>query len=791
MRDEIVFGDLLRRRRLAAGLTQEALAERAGLSLRGLSDLERGARRWPHRETVLRLADALCLNGADRTALLQAARLRRDVAPAVSAHVPLASRALPAPLSGLLGRDRELSEVRQLLATTRLLTLTGPGGSGKTRLAIQLASDSAEAFADGVAFVALAAINDPQLVASSIAGALGIRDLGGRPMLERLSGYLHQKSVLLVLDNFEQVMAAAPLVSELLSAAFGVKVLVTSRESLRVRGEQEFEVPPLDVPEASDLVPFEAISQYGAVALFVNRASAIKPRFRLTHNNAAAIVKICRRLDGLPLAIELAAARIRVMSPEDILARLEQRLPILTGGPRDLPLRQQSMRATIAWSYGLLEADEQALFRRLSIFVGGCLPDAVEAVAGDEPRPTVLSGLGSLAAKSLVRTHESTTNETRLDVLETVREYGLEQLEASGDLALIRRRHAFFYLALAEQAESMLLTGEQVRWVRRLELEYDNLRALMAWARDGAVDDEIGLRLTGALAWFWVLSGVAWEARGWVEIMLALPAASADTLARARALHAAARVAIVQDDATAARIFGEESALIFSALGDDAGLGRALAARGAAESMDADYQAARSSLERSLTLAKQVADAPGLAFALGQLGAVAQYQGDYQLSRSLREESAEVARQIGDRHSLGIALTGLAHLARLQSDFHEAAALLHKSLLLGTELGASWRVVPRALNGLAGLACDAGDYLRSACLLGAAGALWDASGKRDMPQWRAVSAADAIMVRGALGDQAFTEAVAEGRVMRLEDAVQYALEALPETVAPINVVGRR
>src|SRR5712691_1480260 len=728
MGDESTFADLLRRHRAAAGLTQQELAERAGLSLRGLSDIERGLRRAPHRDTVLRLAEALHLDEVDAAALRRASR-RRGTLGTVATFPPIRpTAALPVPLSRFIGRDRELPEVRQRLVTNGLLTLTGPPGSGKTRLALQLALDVSSAFPDGIVFVPLAAIRDPELAGSTIAQALGIRDLSGWSLVQRLIEYLHNKSLLLVLDNFEQVLAAGPLVSKLLTVDSGVKVLGTSREPLRIQGEHEFMVPPLALPQSNEPLTLEALTQYGAIALFVDRAAAIRPDFGLSDNNAHAVVEICRRLDGLPLAIELAAARIRLLSPQELLKRLDHRFSPLTDGTRDLPARQQTLRAMIDWSYDLLDSGEQALLRQLSIFVGGCTLQAAEAVAGAEDADLgVLDEVSSLVAKGLLRQEVAPTGETRVGMLETIREYGFEQLETRGELVAARLRHASFYLALAEEAEPKLLTGEQVQWVRRLEVEYDNLRAVMAWSRDGIVDDEIGLRLTGALAWFWVLSGVAWEARGWVEIMLALPAASADTLARARALHAAARVAIVQDDATAARIFGEESALIFSTLGDEAGLGRALAARGAAESMDADYHAARSSLERSLTLAKQVADAPGLAFALGQLGAVAQYQGDYQLSRSLREESAEVARQIGDRHSLGIALTGLAHLARLQSDFHEAAALLHKSLLLGTELGASWRVVPRALNRLAGLTCDAGDYLRSACLLGAAGALWDAS----------------------------------------------------------------
>jgi predicted ATPase len=730
-------------------------------------------RRAPYRDTVERLANGLTLDDNDRAALRQAAR-RSATTAADAPRIADNTGAVPVSLSSFVGREKELLEVQRRLANNRLLTVTGPGGSGKTRLAVQVASNQAPAFKDGVVFVALAAIRDAELVASSIAGSLGIRDLGGRPMLDRLNEYLKQKSMLLVLDNFEQVLDAAPLVSTLLRAAVGVKVLVTSREPLRIEGEQEFALPALGFPEPGSHVAIRDLRQYGAVALFIDRAAAIKSDFVLSDANATAVVEICRRVDGLPLAIELAAARIRLLSPAEIVERLEHRLTLLSGAGRDVPARQQSIRATIEWSYDLLDAHERALLRGLSVFVGGCTLEAAECVVRSaEPATPMLDALGSLVSKNLVRQHATTNANTRFEMLETIREYGLEQLEASGELAMVRQRHATFFVALAEDAEPDLLTGRQVEWVRRLEADYDNLRAVMAWSRDGRIDRALGLRLAGALAWFWVLSGVAWEARGWVETMLRLPVG--DQRARARALHAAARVAIVQDDPSAARTFADEAAALSLAHADHVGAGRALAALGSAESMLGDYAAARASLEKGMAFAQHNADQSGLAFALGQMGAVAEYEGDYETSRGLREESVRVARAIGDRHSLGIALTGLAYLARLRGDVDEAIALLRESLLLGTELGASWRVLPRALCGLAGVALIHGALTRAACLLGAADALWDASGKRDMPQWRAVFDADATIVRQALGDGVFGDAAAEGRGMRLEDVITLAL----------------
>lgn len=778
MAEEEPFADLLRQYRVGAGLTQAALAEKAGLSLRGLSDLERGLRRAPHRDTLLRLLDALHLDNRERAVLQQAARRRPGPACAVRSGETTASRVLPVSLTSFVGREREMADVGQQLAGARLLTLTGPGGTGKTRLALEVAAQVAGSFNDGVTFVALAAITNPELVASTIAQALGIRDLGGTSMLHRLTAYLQPRSILLVLDNFEHVVRSAPLVSGILGAAPMVKILVTSREPLHIQGERAYDVPPLTVPVETQGCTAEAVLRYGAVALFTERASEINSEFRLTEHNIAAVVEICRQLDGLPLAIELAAAWIRVLTPDDLMDRLEHRLTLLIDGSRDLPLRQQTLRATMDWSHELLNSAEQAMFRRLSIFVGGCTLDAAGAIAcPDDPDVDVLVGVKSLVSKSLLRQREEGPGQARFGMLETIREYGFERLRATDELALVRRRHARFYVAMAEAAEPRLLDWEQVQWLRRLELEYDNLRAVMAWSRDGSIDDELGVRLAGALAWFWVLSGVAWEARGWIDAMLSIPCAAPPTRLRARALHAGARVAIVQGDAAGARAFARESAAIFQTLADQAGAGRALSAKGAAECIDGDYADARLSLERSVALAQKVGDKPGLAFALGQLGNVVEHYGDSAAARRFRQQAAELGRAIGDRHSLGIALAGLAHLARERGDLVEATACFHECLRLGTELGPSWRVLPRALGGLAGLACLSGEYAGSARLFGAAESLWDASGKRDMPWWREIFEADMLAVRRALGDGPFEAALAEGRAMRLE-------QVLASTVGP-------
>ncbi|MFQ5794857.1 MAG: AAA family ATPase [Candidatus Bipolaricaulia bacterium] len=389
----------------------------------------------------------------------------------------------------------------------RLLTLTGAGGTGKTRLGLQAAADLIDDFEDGVYFVDLAPISDPGLVVSAIAQKMGVREaeVGGRPLLDSLKEHLRDKQILLLLDNFEQVVAAAPQVAELLAACAWLKLLVTSREPCHVRGEHVFPVPPLALPEPDRKRPLaiEYLMQYEAVRLFIDRAQAVKPDFAVTHENAPAVAEICIRLDGLPLAIELAAARITLLPPQVMLARLGSRLKLLTGGARDLPARQQTLRATIDWSYDLLDASEQTLFERLSVFVGGCTLEVAEAVCngtGDlELDVDVLDGLASLVDKNLLRQEEQVEGAPRFLMLETIREYGLERLEASGEAEATQRTRADYYLALAEQAEPKLWGGpEQGEWLDRLEVEHDNLRAALAWCEQSG-ECEVGLRLGVAL----------------------------------------------------------------------------------------------------------------------------------------------------------------------------------------------------------------------------------------------------------------------------------------------------
>jgi predicted ATPase/transcriptional regulator with XRE-family HTH domain len=850
------FGELLRRHRQAAGLTLDELAALASLSAKGIGALERGERRMPHKETVSLLADALRLPPTERSQLEAAARQHDTSLPAtLSPHAgrmrKRAARArrahqLPLPPTPLLGREREVAHLCALLRAgdARLITLIGPPGIGKTRLALAAADALAEGIADGVWFVPLARLADPALVLPTIARTLGLQEAGGTPIARMLQEWLRARHVLLLLDNFEQVLDAAPRVTELLEVCPGLKVLVTSRVPLHLRGEREYPVLPLDLPPAVPILPsalpsavgyqpqqlsLEQLTQYAAVALFVARVRDILPSFQLTHNTALTIAQICARLDGLPLAIELAAPWVTLLPPTQLLARLERRLPLLVGGARDTDARQQTMRAALAWSYDLLSNEEQRLFRRLAVFVGGWTLEAAEAVcaqpAGAEPLGTsVLEGLRALVDQSLVqrqwrmdgggnrdededegmgkareteRAREGEgSSEARFRLLYVVREYGLERLEASGEAETLGRAHAAYFLGLVEERAFVAWGPEAAAWMGRLEQEHDNFRAALGWARKSG-EAELGLRLAASLAGFWYVRGYFTEGRGWLEGQLAMAAravgtGSADDTAgapgtlgvsaeaRAIALSTASNLAWAQEDDQRAQAAAAEALAL--ARDQQAGwagwvAGTTLHLLGQIAWDRGELALAATYLEESVAQLRAVGQESMAASFLTLVGLIAVDQGDLERAQACCEESLAFARRTGADHPEGSALACLANVARRQGNLAAAEVLGREELLVWMRLGSPSHIAG-GLEGLARTTAAAEEKFqakRAAHLLGAAAAMREQMGVSAGKRGRVTVERTAAEARSILGEEQWAAAFAAGRGLTRAAAVDEAL----------------
>ncbi len=700
------FGSLLKRHRRAAGLSQEQLAERAGLTAQAISTLERGFRRAPYRDTVRALAQALTLDSA--TAAVLDAAIARDRAAPASIPGPVRP-ALPVPPGPLVGREREAAEVEALLRRTstegpvRLLTLLGPGGVGKTRLALHVAHTVADRYADGAVFVALAPLRDPDLVVAAIAQVMRVTEDAGRSLPDAVRLHLREKHLLLLLDNFEHVASAAPLVADLLAACPGLCVLVTSRARLHLSGEHIYLVPPLRTPDPDRLPPLADLAEMPAVALLVQRARAAGADVALDAVTAPALATLCRRLDGLPLAIELAAPRLAVLSPEMLVRRLTPRLDLLTGGARDLPARQQTLRATLEWSYALLSPGEQALFRRLSIVAGGCTLEAAEAV-GALASGDVADRLGALIDKSLVYRETAAEDEPRFGMLETIREYALERLEEGGEAEAetVRRRHATYYLDLAEEAASLLTGAQQALWLDRLDQEHDNLRAAWAWMRERAAV-ESGARLVRALSRFWDNRGYQSEGRRWIGDLLARrphpqPDAPGDSgvdpaavdgsaVLWARVYNTAGWLAHRQGDLEAATRWLDTSLALYRAHGPPSEIARALSDLGNALASQGHVARALALQEESVALARSLGDGHALAINLLNLATTRDEQDDCVRAAILYEESLVILRQLDDQQRIAMVLVNLGHVAARQGTHQRAAALCEEALALFQSMG--------------------------------------------------------------------------------------------------------
>jgi predicted ATPase len=663
---------------------------------------------WAIERCLAKDPDKRYVSTRDLARELAAIRDRFSERPARQAEPRPAN--IPVQRTAFVGREKEIAAAKELLLSkdVRLVTITGPGGIGKTRVAVEIATGLLESFPGGIHFVPLSPLRDPGLIVAIIVQTLGIREAGGQSPLELLKKYLQDSApapVLFLLDNFEHLMPAAPIVADLLAIAPNLKILVTSRAALHVYGEHEFPVPALGVPDSQSKSSLDVLSQFPAVALFVQRAVAAKPDFELSQQNASAVIEICARLDGLPLAIELAAARVKVLSPAAMRTRLASRLQLLTGGARDLPQRQQTLRAAFDWSHDLLSAAEQKLFRRLSVFVGGCTLEGVEAVCDTKGdlELDLLDGMASMVDKSLLQQFEQANGEPRFVMLETIREYAREKLAASGEEAATKRSHAAYCLVLGEEAAAPQPDAEGAEGSDHLALEHDNLRAGLEWLTETG-DADWGLRLGTALFRFWESHEYHAEGRDRLGKVLHMPAAAAPSKGRARALFAAGVLANEQGDFVAADVLMRESLEISRQLGDTQGVAVSLNARAVLARDQGNIALAHSLFQESLAMWRELGDLKAIARALSNLASVLKMQGEYELALSLCAECLAIFEGLEDRTGVAWSLNNQGDVARDRGDSAAARAGYEQALGIFRDLDDRW--------GIAGTLADLGTLAR-------------------------------------------------------------------------------
>jgi predicted ATPase/class 3 adenylate cyclase len=678
---------------------------------------------------------------------------------------------LPAQLSPFIGRHQEAAAVRALLAKARLVTLTGTGGCGKTRLALQIAGELMDDFRDGVWLVELGRLSDGRLVPQAVAQTLGVREQAGRPLDDTLLDDLADRQLLVVLDNCEHlVKACAQLARTLLVGCPGLRILATSRQRLAVAGEAAWLVPSLDVPPAEPSPAVDDLHRHSSVALFVERAARHRPGFALTKDNARDVASICRSLEGIPLAIELAAARINVLTPGQILERLDDRFRLLTSAGGGLE-RHETLRTAVDWSYDLLTPDERRVFNRMSVFVGGCTIEAAEAVAEDTGAQSVLDRLAGLVDKSLV-VGDMRQGTVRYHMLETIRQYATEKLEESGEAGTARRKLLDWCVELVRRAEPELTGPDQTLWFDRIDAEHSNIRASLSWGIDQREAQEAVTRLTGSLWRYWLERGPVREGRLWLGRALAM-SAGISAGDRAKALRAAGTLAMWQSDLPAARGYHEESVGISRSMGDDLGTAASLSHLGIVAWRKGETAEAKRLLQESLEIRRRRGDRPGESTSLGNLGLVMQAEGDFGAARGLLEQSLEIDRELGDRQGIAGSLSYLGELAREAGDLDRAETLHRDGLTRQREL--PQREAPMALEGMAGLAAARARYVRAARLFGAAEALRRAIGLPVPPNAEPGYRRDLDVVRAALGEDELERLRSEGREMTLDAAISYAL----------------